>query len=176
MNRIECLEGVRFNYVEMQGKDVTETYVAWMNDPLITRYMESGGGETIGSVRKFVNGLFYNDDAYLFAIIDKENKQHLGNIKIYCSNFFHQRGEVGIMIGNRSYWGKGVATEAIKIITYFGFDVMKLKKISAGCHANNYGSIRAFQKSGYEIEGGLRKNNYFEGGRVDGVVLGVLPD
>lgn len=91
MNRIECLEGVRFNYVEMQGKDVTETYVAWMNDPLITRYMESGGGETIGSVRKFVNGLFYNDDAYLFAIIDKENKQHLGNIKIYCSNFFSSK-------------------------------------------------------------------------------------
>jgi RimJ/RimL family protein N-acetyltransferase len=38
------------------------------------------------------------------------------------------------------------------------------------------GSIKVFEKAGYSVEGVIRKDNVFNGGRVDGILLGVLCD
>jgi [ribosomal protein S5]-alanine N-acetyltransferase len=62
------------------------------------------------------------------------------------------------MIGDKDSWGKGFASEAISMVTQFGFNQLKLAKLSAGCYENNIGSKKAFEKSGYKVEGFLRSH------------------
>jgi RimJ/RimL family protein N-acetyltransferase len=49
-------------------------------------------------------------------------------------------------------------TEAVKLVTKFGFDELKLRRIYALVFSFNKSSMRVLEKSGYKFEGILRKN------------------
>ena len=55
------------------------------------------------------------------------------------------------------YWGKGIMTLAIKKVTNFGFEKLKLKRIYACVFPFNKASMRVLGKNGYKLEGILRK-------------------
>ena len=57
------------------------------------------------------------------------------------------------MIGDRFMWGKGYATEAIQLTSEYAFNYLKLLKLNAVCYESNVGSILAFLKASYTIEG-----------------------
>lgn len=57
----------------------------------------------------------------------------------------------------RPYWGKGVMTMAVKIVTDFGFKKLRLKRIDARVFYYNKASKRVLEKSGYKLEGLLKK-------------------
>ena len=98
-----------------------------------------------------------------------------GTIKIpKMSKCIHHEVELGIVIGEKEFWGKGYATEAIKLMASYAFDTLNLHKITAGCYVSNEGSKRAFQKAGFEVEG-IRKSHCFcHGSYIDTVLLGLL--
>lgn len=79
-----------------------------------------------------------------------------------------------MLIGEKQWWGKGVATEAIKAIINYGFTECDIEKIEAGCYQSNKGSLSAFQKVGFKIEGRTRASWLLEGKREDGVRLGII--
>ena len=66
------------------------------------------------------------------------------------------KAEIGYWLGGK-YWGKGVMTKAIKLVTKFGFEKLKLRKISAYVYHFNKSSMRVLEKNGYKLEGILRK-------------------
>ena len=47
-----------------------------------------------------------------FAI--KTTDKHIGNIKLGPINWIHRYGDISLLIGDKDYWGKGIATEAIR--------------------------------------------------------------
>jgi len=59
--------------------------------------------------------------------------------------------EVGYWLGEE-FWGRGVATEAVKAITEYGFATLELVRIFAVPLANNAASSRVLEKAGYEKE------------------------
>ncbi len=58
------------------------------------------------------------------------------------------------MIGDKEYWGQGIGTAAIRLLTEFGFTQQGADAIF-GCFVSDYNprSRRAFQRVGYEIVG-----------------------
>ena len=67
----------------------------------------------------------------------------------------HQ-AEIGYWLAQK-YWGKGIMTLAIKKVTNFGFEKLKLKRIYACVFPFNKASMRVLEKNGYKLEGILRK-------------------
>ena len=65
--------------------------------------------------------------------------------------------EIGYWVGRR-HWGKGLATEAAKLIVREGFKKLKLHKIYATHHPKNIASGRVMQKLGMKYEGTLRQH------------------
>lgn len=65
------------------------------------------------------------------------------------------------------YWGQGMMTEAIKLITEFGFRKMNLKRLYAHTYTWNEGSQKALIKNGYKFEGELKKHAYKNGKFID---------
>jgi len=162
---------------ELASDDVTEKYASWLNNPEINQYLESRFLEyQLGDIVGYIEKLDKDPSSLLFGIFIKENMDHIGNIKLNLGNLYHKRADIGIMIGDRDQWGNGYATEAITAVTQYGFEVLGLKKITAGCYESNIGSKNAFEKVGFQVEGFLR-SQVETGNNREGVwQFGILPN
>ena len=171
------LESERVYLQVMHVPDVTERYVSWMNDPEVNEYLESKyQQQSYASVCAFVQSAEDDPNSYLYGIYDLESDQHIGNIKFTYTNRRHLRGDIGIVIGERAYWGKGIAAEAIQCLTEYVSEVLGVEKISAGCFEINRGSVRAFEKAGYAVEGVIKDNVLYGDRRINGILLGITLD
>lgn len=148
---------------------VTASYVSWLNNPLVNRFLESRFNvHTIESTQDFVAQCLESDTNILFGIRAKLlGNVHVGNIKLGPIDYRHGRGEIGILIGEPAAWGKGIASQAITQICEIARVDLTLRKITAGIYETNIGSIKAFQKVGFEIEGRRREHYIFEGKTED---------
>jgi RimJ/RimL family protein N-acetyltransferase len=87
----------------------------------------------------------------------------LGASQIDTINWHHRRGDIAFTIGEKAAWGKGYATEAVRLMTRFAFDELNLEKLCGEAIADNVGSIRAMEKAGYAQYGRARKHFYQNG-------------
>ena len=158
---------------ELTLKDVSEKYVRWLNDKTINKYLESRFFQhSLKSTEDFVNAAINDNSTYLFGIFTNGMK-HIGNIKLDSIDDFHKDAVIGLMIGDKSSWGMGLGAESIKVLSEFGFNSLKLKKIRAECYESNLGSKKAFINAGYEIEGFVNSNVEIDGLREGVWCLGM---
>jgi RimJ/RimL family protein N-acetyltransferase/methionyl-tRNA formyltransferase len=157
----------------LNPEDAGERYLAWLHDPEVNRYLEVRHAlpANVAELRSFVRGINASADSILFGIFGPSG-QHLGNIKIGPINATHRRAEVGIVCGDRLQWGKGYASRAIRLASAHAFDSLGLLRLTAGCYEANAGSIGAFRKAGYEIEGRMAGYWDSEGERVAQMLMG----
>ncbi|WP_161973865.1 GNAT family N-acetyltransferase [Hwanghaeella grinnelliae] len=164
------IETARLRLRELEPDDVTDAYVSWLNDPEINRFLESRFAEnTMDDVRRFVGQCRGREDTQLFGLF-AEDGQHIGNIKIGPISTHHKRGEIGILIGEKSAWGKGFGREAIAGLANYAFQDLKLAKLTAGCYARNVGSRKAFRQAGFE-EKAIRPAHFWCDDHWDDLVL-----
>lgn len=169
------LQGEQIYLREVRVSDVNEGYYHWMNDPEITRYLESRFfTNDIESLKEYVNQRQKDRNSVFLAIVVKGEEKHVGNIKLGPIDWIHKLADVGVLIGDKASWGKGYATEAIRLVVRLAFQGLNLHKLTAGYYADNKGSKKAFSKNGFVVEGLRRKHRLCEGSYVDTVVLGLL--
>ncbi len=169
------IEGKNIFLKKMRVADVTDDYCKWMNDPKIMKYLESRfTHHTIESLKKYVQDKEKKGDEIIFAIISKRENKHIGNIKIGPINKIHKFADIGLLIGNKSFWGRGIATEAIGLIVDYAFNKLNIHKLMAGVYSENIASIKAFKKNGFKEEGISRKQYLCNGKYVDRINLGIL--
>jgi ribosomal-protein-alanine N-acetyltransferase len=154
----------------------TERYLEWMNDPQVTRFLESrfSPPADVDALKAFICDCDNSPTDLLLGIFLSGTGQHIGNIKLGPINPHHKTGEIGLLIGERSCWGKGYAVAAIAILADHAFETLGLVKLTAGCYAENVGSTRAFQRSGFQIEGRRAMQWDCDGLRQDGILLGMV--
>ncbi len=87
----------------------------------------------------------------------------------------HASGQLSLLIGDKSCWGKDYAKESIRALTLYGFKKLGLQRIDAGCYDENLGALRAFLRVGYTIEGYFRKSVECDGRRIGCFWMGILP-
>ena len=155
--------------------DVTEDYRSWMNDPAVMQYTESRfQTHSLEQIRQYVLSVQADTSSRFFAIIEKASGKHIGNIKIGHIHPVHRHADVGIIIGDKASWGKGYATESLRLVAGYARESLKLHKLTAGIYANNIGSIQAFLKAGFAQEGRFARHWFCDGEYVDGLQMGLL--
>ena len=92
-----------------------------------------------------------DEEAYVFAITDRATGGLRGAMGIHPVPQ-HKRAEVGYWIG-KPYWGRGIATAALKLLIQFGFETLELNRIEAGHFDHNQASGAVMQKAGMLPEG-----------------------
>lgn len=158
--------------VALKSLDVSAAkgpYLNWMQDLEVGRYLESRFAKH--TEQSLVGFIRVSNDAQniLLAGIFLDGR-HVGNIKLNISRH-HHRGEFGILIGDRDVWGRGVARQAISLLSDHAFNELGVVKLSAGCYGPNVGSIKAFEAAGFHVEAVRRGHHIHEGKPVDGVYL-----
>ncbi len=151
---------------------VGPAYVGWLNEPTINRFLESrfathdeaGTRAFVTACRASANTLFLGIRAIALG------GRHVGNIKLAQIDVRHGLGEIGILIGEKDAWGRGIATESIRALAQISDRQLALRKLTAGCYASNVGSMRAFERAGFEIEG-TRRDHFVLDGRGEDLIL-----
>jgi RimJ/RimL family protein N-acetyltransferase len=148
----------RLQLVPLSLTHATQEYANWLNDNDVNKYLETKGGQTVDTIKDFINSQI-EKKTNIWAIIDRSTNKHIGNIKIDPINTTHQFGEYGILIGDKNYWGKGYAYEAsIVIINYFFSRKDYLRKINLGVLKDNVAAVHLYEKIGFKIEGVYEKH------------------
>lgn len=168
------LTGDKIYLREVRVTDVNENYYRWLNDSEVSQYLETRYvPRSIENIKKYVESMDGKSDEIFLAICLKENDKHIGNIKLGPVNFIHKFGDISLLIGEKDYWGKGIAYDAIKTLTEFAFKSLNMHKLKAGCYAGNIGSAKAFEKAGFTREGIFKKQWMVNGEYQDEIVLGL---
>lgn len=155
--------------------DCTADYLGWMNDPQVSRYLETRWREhTLADIQSFVRDMNESTHSHLLAIIHAPLSRHIGNLKIGPVNTFHRYADLSYFIGERAFWGKGLATQAIRAACRFGFDELELDSIQAGVYGKNIGSARALEKAGFSHVGTI-PHRFISGDDRDDHLLYHLP-
>ena len=161
----------------IEPADLTGAYAEWLNDREVTRFLETGIFPTTGeSLQRYYQNVVLKAENVALAIVTRDGDRHVGNIKLGPISWVHRRADMGILIGDRLYWGRGIGTEAVRLITQYAFDRLNLHKVTLGVYAGHEPAIRLYRSLGFEIEGTLKEHLYSEGRYHDKIVMGVLRD
>ena len=144
------LEGERINLHPLTLSFCSEKYLSWLNDSDVYAHLNAEGNYTMEDLHDFVNKNAA-EGALFWAIVVKENNNHIGNIKIDKINLTELHGEYGIMIGDKSSWGRGYGAEASKIVIDYCFNCIRLDAVNLGVHAENKPAVSLYKKLGFSI-------------------------
>ncbi|MEN9640015.1 MAG: hypothetical protein RLZZ262_1884 [Bacteroidota bacterium] len=157
--------------------DVNQNYLNWLNDKETTRGLASGlFPSTLVELDQFVERAIQSKDVVMFAICDKTNDQHIGNIKIDHFDWVSRTCELGLLIGDKNYWGKGIGQEACKLTLSYAFQTLNIRKVMLAVYANNPAAIGLYNKLGFKLEGTLRQHVFDDGQYYDKHFMGLFEE
>jgi RimJ/RimL family protein N-acetyltransferase len=113
-------------------------------------------------------------DLVIFVIEDSSNAAAIGTCQLLNINWRHRSAELQIRIGNASSRGRGLGTEAVRLLCQFAFADLNLHRIYLHVFANNARAIGAYEKAGFVREGLLRDAAHIDGQWVDIVPMGLI--
>jgi ribosomal-protein-alanine N-acetyltransferase len=161
---LDYIVGRRLSLRPLVESDFNDEYLYWLNDPEVNKYSQRRPfPQDRESMRSYSE--YYSKNSrrgFVLAIILRETKEHIGNIALVNVEPIHRCAEISILIGNKDYWGKGMASEAIYLLTQHGFVAMNLHKIFAGTF--NPAFARCVEKLSWRQEGVFR-DRIWSGGK-----------
>jgi RimJ/RimL family protein N-acetyltransferase len=172
------IEGRNVVLREFRREDVPSIQ-AWVNDPEIVRFLSwAVFPQTLRGTERFVEVQMNGEDPMnrAFVIALRDGDRCIGTTGLAHIDWRNRSGELGIVIGNHDYLGKGYGTEAVDLLLGFGFDELNLHRIGLQVFDFNQRAIRSYLKSGLVEEGRLREAFYREGNYHDIVLMGITEE
>lgn len=140
----------------LNNKKITDN----LRDGLPSPYRKEDGEAFIKAMLSVKDG-----SQYTWAITVDD--QAVGSIGIFRKDNIHNRtAELGYYVAE-PYWGRGVGTRAVQAACSYIFGHTDILRIFAEPFSNNIPSCRILEKSGFVLEGILRKNAYKNGKVLD---------
>lgn len=133
--------------------DDTDDIIRWRNNPNVKKNFCIQSDFTIEGHTKWYNTMILTGKVKQFVIIDRQAGFSVGSVYLRDIDYTNKKAEYGIFIGEDSCRGKGLGSEAAKLIIEFGFNNLKLHKIFLRVFSNNVTAINSYKKAGFDIEG-----------------------
>jgi RimJ/RimL family protein N-acetyltransferase len=145
----------------------------WANDVELSRMLDRARPVSDVEHEKWSAELYGHDDRVYFAIETGEGR-HVGNIWLWDVDARHRKAEVRIVIGETQALGRGLGSEAIRLLADYAGDRLNLRRLYAYVLATNPRARRAFEKAGFDLEGVLRQDRWVGDAYADVFALGRL--
>jgi RimJ/RimL family protein N-acetyltransferase len=100
----------------------------------------------------------------------------VGNVSLMLgADIERKTAEMGYWLG-RAFWGRGIATEAVRAATLYAFDQLGMHRVFALPFARNPASSRVLEKVGYVREGLMRRSAIKDGELLDQILFAAYDD
>lgn len=120
----------------------------WRNDEEVWKYTGSRPNISVTPEieREWINKVLNQTNSRRFAII--ADGIYIGNIQL--TNVTEIDAEYHIFIGDKKFWGKGIANLATQKILTFAVKELKLKCVYLFVNPNNSVAIKLYEKIGFK--------------------------
>lgn len=155
-------------------------YFNWLKDVDVMKYIgreEYLNDISFEEVEDYVNKIWEDRYSVFFAVHDKKTNNFIGTTKINYVNelgFSTKTADIGIMIGDKSFWGKGIAKDVLYTISCYCFEILNLRKLTAGALDANIAVIKAFDRIGYKREALMREKIIIQNKYYDQILFGCF--
>lgn len=134
----------------------------WMMQPEVTRFWGPRFGEiTEESAEKRFKEMADNKTSVEWSILYRD--EPVGLTGIFGIDWVRRDGESGIFIGRHDLYGRGIASEAVRLRTAYAWTELRMHRVHNWIGLANRGSRRANEKSGYK-QMGLYRRSWFRSG------------
>ena len=169
------LETERLILRQVEEKDLEQLY-EMLSDAEVAKFDYFYPVTSTEGVMKFIERYkreLEEKEEITWGIALKETNSLIGTGCLGSFNEGARRAEIGYSI-TRKQWSKGYATEAIKAVIEFGFNVMNLNRIEATITPGNNASIKVLEKLNFTQEGIVRERDLIKGKLEDGIIMSIL--
>ncbi len=154
---------------------VDSPYYGWLEDLALDKFTErSYFPNSEGRMREYYNRAAQNQSLVLLGIFDNESGKHIGNITFQDINWLNRRAFIAYLLGDDTFSGKGIVTEAVLMMMYYGFNRLNFNRIHGGVTALHAASMKVCEKVGLKEEGRMRQHFLRNGEYSDSLVVGAI--
>lgn len=176
---MKYLVGNRVKLVKFAEKHITASYMEWLNDHEVNRYMfvgripicreevpiPSGHNEMRFAM---MSSLSY--DSEKDALVQgQDHIRYIGTASMSSIDWVSRRAEIGYMIGDKNYWGVGIATEVVALLSNYALNRLNMNKVEAGVVEGNEGSVKVLKRNGFREYCRIPQEYYLEGKYLDAI-------
>jgi len=172
--------GTRVYLRTLQPEDL-DHLSGWAEDPDIDRMV---GSEFLNAYRTVYDKdpSFYDAillDTTQVVLIVEANRgwdKPIGLARLFNIHLLEGYCFLEVMLTDSKAIRRGFGVEAGKLISYYGVDVLGLRRIEAKVYEYNRLSANSLRRNGFQQEGLLRKAGFQDGRYWDVLVFGILKD
>ena len=139
----------RFLLKSLQVEDVSEKYVGWIRESAKEGFILHDKAN-LSLLKSYVEDINLKKDVLFLGIYSKDSGEHIGNIKYEPIDLVKQYCIMGILIGEKYWRSKAVASEVIHTTAIYLKDTLGIKNIYLGVHKSNIVAVKTYKKIGFK--------------------------
>lgn len=174
MSQTLSLDGQLVRLRTFGPDDISDAYVGWLNDPLVTRFSNQRFRRHDRSTSLAYLNSFAGSANLFLSMRRLADDSPIGTMTAYVSSQ-HGTVDVGIMVGESSAWGHGYGQDAWNALLAWLVGRTDIRKITAGTAAPNIGMQRLMERSGMTLEARRVGQEIIEGKPEDILYYALFP-
>lgn len=168
------LEGEKI-YLKPAALKYAKIYNKWTNDPDVIRYTTIMPG-TLEDSKKWIKEKEKVNADEIFSIFLKEDDTIIGNVGCHNLDDPDNNFILGIIIGEKEYWGRGLGTDAFKTIIRYMFEIKNANTVSLDVFVANATAQRVYEKCGFKKIKKIKKPLERENMEVECILMQLTRD
>jgi len=154
-----------------------DKWAQWFNDLEVSLPLgdEAWSAITPEKMREDLR-VMLQDQTQVFSIIHKRTGELIGRCLIFNIDQINQTAMLGIVIGEKGYWGKGYGREALRLLIDYGFNVLNLNNLMLGVFSYNQRALKTYRAIGFQEIGRRRQARLVAGRRYDLILMDLLAE
>ncbi|MEM7702473.1 MAG: GNAT family N-acetyltransferase [Pseudomonadota bacterium] len=162
LSSFTALSGRKVELRRFAEEDITQDYLDWLCDPQVMRYSNQRFRRHTPKMCEAYWASFEGSPNLFLNVRERQQGAAIGTMTAYA-NPHHGTCDVGIMIGDRQFWGGGYGQEAWDLLTSWLLSQGKVRKLTAGCLAANRAMVRLMERSGMRPDGVRKAHEILDG-------------
>ena len=137
--------------------------MCWFNDPEVRKYLMIYEPMSRVKEERWFEALLDMRDRYFFVIetVRDEAWVSIGTVDLFRVDWKNRTANFGITLGEKSFWGQGLGTDATFTALLFAFQELNLNRVELEVFEYNLQAVRCYEKVGFRREG-TRRQAFFQ--------------
>lgn len=167
----------RFSLRSLKPADASQRWIGWLKDPEVMAPLNVPVRSRTAQELMAHVASADNSERYLIGIFDLATDVQIGFFMVDV-DLFHRKATFNVVIGEKSWWGKGVVNEARAALLDEFFDHRGVEKAVGLPFARNFPAIFNYKAQGWRHEGTFRAQALAVAGgaRLDQFQFGLVKD
>ncbi|MBA2253571.1 MAG: GNAT family N-acetyltransferase [Chloroflexi bacterium] len=153
-----------------------DLFLGWLNDAETAAFLALRSPIGRAAEERWVERMLesHGKDTFHFVMCRLSDDRPIGSIALHEVDHVNGNAGVGVAIGEKPLWGKGYGTDAMNALLDFAFGELRLERVWLDVYAGNERGQRSYLKSGFTLEGTLRRAHFARGEYLDVHRMGIL--